>query len=104
MGEISNNSQGTRVIQKLLEHLKAHPHLLAQLENSLTSHIVELCQDMHGNHVIQRSITVLPSKYTKFIYHEIILNVVQIGTHPHGCCVLQKCLELGASAQRVINC
>ena len=34
-------------------------------------------------------------KFTQFIFQACIESCVEIGSHKHGCCVMQRCLEKG---------
>lgn len=69
----------------------------------LSGSVVELIQDLNGNHVIQRCLNRLPPEDNQFIYNAVTSgsNCVQVATHRHGCCVLQRCIDHGAKAQKV---
>ena len=87
----------------------------------LSGSVVELIQDLNGNHVIQRCLNRLTPKgiylhsyYSnnissdnQFIYDAVTSgnNCVQVATHRHGCCVLQRCIDHGSEKQKVhITC
>lgn len=38
---------------------------------------------------------------TKFIYNAVAANCVEVATHRHGCCVLQRCIDHASDHQRV---
>lgn len=38
--------------------------------------------------------------YTQFIFDACIKNCIEIGSHKHGCCVMQRCLEKGREKQK----
>ena len=82
---------------------------LTKVINALNSQIVDLTMNMHGNHVLQQFLMVfqytnsdLTTKeyansemYTQFIFDACMTNIISIGKHKHGCCVMQRCLEKG---------
>jgi hypothetical protein len=84
---------------------------------SLSTSVVELTMDMHGNHVIQSFLMIfkasnrpadsdspgsdLTCQYTQFIFDACMRNCIQIGKHKHGCCVMQRCLEKGTRRQKL---
>ncbi|MFS8159788.1 MAG: hypothetical protein ACMG6E_06180 [Candidatus Roizmanbacteria bacterium] len=35
------------------------------------------------------------SRFTQFIFDACMRYCVEIGSHKHGCCVMQRCLEKG---------
>jgi len=37
----------------------------------------------------------LAETYTNFIFEACMKNIILIGKHKHGCCVMQRCLEMG---------
>ncbi|KAL6940618.1 hypothetical protein ACO0QE_004530 [Hanseniaspora vineae] len=57
--------------------------------------IIDLTNDLNGNHVVQKCIFKFPPIYYDFIIDSIIDNdnIVKVSTHKHGCCVLQKLLS-----------
>jgi hypothetical protein len=73
--------------------------------------------NMHGNHVIQAFLMLFKSAdhatdsgtfestlseiYTKFIFQACMDYCIQIGMHKHGCCVMQRCLEMGTRTQQL---
>ncbi|PRP73515.1 hypothetical protein PROFUN_02524 [Planoprotostelium fungivorum] len=104
---ISKNMHGTRAVQKLIECLDTPPQVLL-VEKSLKSHVVDLIQDLNGNHVIQRCLNLLKPAENQFIYNSVVTgsNCVRVATHRHGCCVLQRCIDYASPEQKttLINC
>jgi hypothetical protein len=130
--EISKNMHGTRAVQKMIECLSS-PAQVQLIKRALCNSVVELIQDLNGNHVIQRclnrlspegkhacnhssvfcvagsSSTTRYSLYPKtnadnqFIYDAVTTgsNCVQVATHRHGCCVLQRCIDHASEKQKV---
>jgi hypothetical protein len=37
----------------------------------------------------------------KFIYNAVAANCVEVATHRHGCCVLQRCIDHASDHQRI---
>jgi hypothetical protein len=38
---------------------------------------------------------------SQFIYNAVAANCVEVATHRHGCCVLQRCIDHASDLQRV---
>lgn len=63
--------------------------------------VVELIQDLNGNHVIQKCLNHLKSEDAQFIFDAVGQNCITVGTHRHGCCVLQRCIDHASGFQKV---
>ena len=98
--EISKNMHGTRAVQKMIECLCTPPQVQLVV-NALKSSVVELIQDLNGNHVIQRCLNRLSSQDKQFIYDAVAEHAVEVSTHRHGCCVMQRCIDSASDAQKV---
>lgn len=99
--KISINQYGTRSLQKIIDTVDNEQQIdliIKGFSQEFTSieQVVILINDLNGNHVIQRCISRFPSTKLDFIINAIIENdnVVTISTHKHGCCVLQKLLNV----------
>lgn len=68
--------------------------------HALESHVVELVQDLNGNHVIQKCLNRLSAEDAEFIYQAVGAHCVVVGTHRHGCCVLQRCIDHASGPQK----
>ncbi|KAL4196792.1 hypothetical protein AMTRI_Chr04g184940 [Amborella trichopoda] len=97
--EISLNMHGTRVVQKLVETLKT-PCQISMVVSALEPGIVTLIKDLNGNHVVQRCLECLSNEDNKFLYDATRNNCVDIATHRHGCCVIQRCVHHSSGAHR----
>lgn len=100
---ISKNMHGTRAVQKMIECLSS-PAQIDIVKRALGDHVVELIQDLNGNHVIQRCLHRLAADdNNQFIYNAVTSgnNCVQVATHRHGCCVLQRCIDNASEKQKV---
>lgn len=100
--DICHNLHGTRSIQKLLERvsLDEEKAIFAQ-QLGTGDRIIKLIMDINGNHCVQRCIEAFSPKDCAFIYSQIVRELVLVSTHQHGCCIIQRCLDLCSEAQRV---
>ncbi|CAD8190517.1 unnamed protein product [Paramecium pentaurelia] len=88
--EMCYDKFGCRVIQKLLEFIQNHQKI--QLIQSIKSQVLNLIFDQCGNHVIQKIIDLVSD--AEFIIDIVTNNVDHIVSHPYGCRIAQKCLEI----------
>ncbi|XWS23879.1 hypothetical protein CRYUN_Cryun28dG0053300 [Craigia yunnanensis] len=88
---ISLNTYGTRVVQKLIETLKSRQQI-SLIKSALKPGILDLIKDLNGNHVLQRCLRCLDNEDNKIIFDAAAKFCVDIATHRHGCCVLQRCI------------
>ena len=98
---IALNQHGTRALQKMIEFIST-PNQIEDLISALGPHVVDLIQDLNGNHVIQKCLNKLTSSEANFIFQAVGENVIDVGTHRHGCCVLQRCIDHAAGQQKVL--
>lgn len=63
--------------------------------------VVTLIKDINGNHVIQKCLHRFTTKHKQFIYDAVSENCIEVATHRHGCCVLQRCIDYSANNQTV---
>ncbi|KAI8003540.1 hypothetical protein LOK49_LG08G01080 [Camellia lanceoleosa] len=89
---ISLNTHGTRVVQKLIETLKTRQQI-SLVVLALQPGFLNLIKDLNGNHVIQRCLECLSKEDNKFIFDAAAKFCVDIATHQHGCCVLNRCID-----------
>ena len=99
---ISVNMHGTRAAQKLIDLLQNEEEI-SIVRAALADHVVQLIQDLNGNHVIQRCLNKLPPSSTQFIYDAVTRegNAIAVATHRHGCCVLQRCIDSASDEQKM---
>jgi len=108
-GDVSFSIHGTRAVQTLVDTVCGKPqleNLLLHLIQHLRSQVLDLTMDIHGNHVIQSFLCMTKEneasiKLTQWIYDCCMQHCVEIGSHKHGCCVMQRCLEKGIFAQKL---
>lgn len=67
---------------------------------ALSGQVVDLIQDLNGNHVIQKCLNHLKSSEAQFIFDAVGEHCVIVGTHRHGCCVLQRCIDHASGQQK----
>ncbi|KAB8212453.1 hypothetical protein BDV34DRAFT_208221 [Aspergillus parasiticus] len=97
--KIALNQHGTRALQKMIEFISTAEQTQTVI-HALEDHVVELVQDLNGNHVIQKCLNRLSAEDAQFIYDAVGANCVVVGTHRHGCCVLQRCIDHASGEQR----
>jgi len=99
MTKIALNQHGTRALQKMIEFITT-PEQTNMIIEALHNDVVQLIQDLNGNHVIQKCLNHLSPEDAQFIFYGVGLNVVTVGTHRHGCCVLQRCIDHASGLQK----
>ncbi|KAJ5867067.1 hypothetical protein N7534_001620 [Penicillium rubens] len=97
--KIALNQHGTRALQKMIEFISTSKQTQTVI-NALQYHVVDLVQDLNGNHVIQKCLNRLTPEDAEFIYEAVGGNCVVVGTHRHGCCVLQRCIDHASGHQK----
>ena len=99
MVQIALNQHGTRALQKMIEFLSTSEQIETVIQ-ALQDNVVELIQDLNGNHVIQKCLNRLVPEDAQFIFNAVGKNCVVVGTHRHGCCVLQRCIDHASGQQK----
>ncbi|KAJ6814751.1 putative pumilio-like protein 7, chloroplastic [Iris pallida] len=97
--KICLNNHGTRAVQKLIETLKTQQQI-GLVVSALKPGFLDLTKDLNGNHVIQRCLQCLPNGENKFIFDAAAKHCVEIATHQHGCCVMQRCIGSSTGEHR----
>ncbi|ESZ95034.1 hypothetical protein SBOR_4567 [Sclerotinia borealis F-4128] len=96
---IALNQHGTRALQKMIEFIST-PGQVQTIIGALRFRVVELIQDLNGNHVIQKCLNKLSPVDAQFIFDAVGQHCVDVGTHRHGCCVLQRCIDHASGDQK----
>ncbi|KAI0113722.1 ARM repeat-containing protein [Nemania sp. FL0031] len=99
MVRIALNQHGTRALQKMIEFVTTPIHVQTIIA-ALRGQVVELIQDLNGNHVIQKCLNKLGSADSEFIFSAVGNHCIEVGTHRHGCCVLQRCIDHASGSQK----
>jgi hypothetical protein len=68
--------------------------------DALRPGVVSLIRDLNGNHVVQRCLQRLGPEDSQFIYDAAAAHCLDIATHRHGCCVLQRCIDYATNTQK----
>ncbi|KAG5456472.1 MAG: armadillo-type protein [Olpidium bornovanus] len=123
---ISLNMHGTRAVQKMIDYI-SNPIQIRSLTVAFASNVVILIKDLNGNHVIQKCLYKLSSENNQalticlslsfayvtaacpdpplpdlqFIYDAVSQHCIEVATHRHGCCVLQRCIDHASDAQKI---
>lgn len=98
--KVSISSHGTRVVQKLLDCIQENPVLISKITCVIDNNLLELTTDSNSNHIIIKYVTVVHFPMNKLVYDSVIANFLKISKDKFGCCVMQKCIELGSSEQK----
>lgn len=98
--QIALNQHGTRALQKMIEFIST-PKQIQIIVEAFQGQVVDLIQDLNGNHVIQKCLNHLKAEDAQFIFDAVGENCVTVGTHRHGCCVLQRCIDHASGFQKV---
>ncbi|KAF2016549.1 ARM repeat-containing protein [Aaosphaeria arxii CBS 175.79] len=98
--QIALNQHGTRALQKMIEFVST-PQQIRMIIEAFADQVVELIQDLNGNHVIQKCLNHLKAEDAQFIFDAVGQHCVTVGTHRHGCCVLQRCIDHASGFQKV---
>ncbi|TKA67203.1 hypothetical protein B0A55_09452 [Friedmanniomyces simplex] len=99
MTKIALNQHGTRALQKMIEYISTSEQTDVIIE-ALRFDVVQLIQDLNGNHVIQKCLNHLSPENAQFIFDAVGVHCVTVGTHRHGCCVLQRCIDHATGLQK----
>lgn len=96
---ISLNMHGTRAVQKTIDFIST-PAQTQTIIAALRSNVVTLIKDLNGNHVIQKCLNRLSADDSQFIYDAVAQKCMDVATHRHGCCVMQRCIDHATDNQR----
>ncbi len=99
MVRIALNQHGTRALQKMIEFVSTDGQVRLIID-ALRNRVVDLIQDLNGNHVIQKCLNKLSATDAQFIFDAVGSSCVEVGTHRHGCCVLQRCIDHASGDQK----
>lgn len=68
---------------------------------ALSTNVIGLIKDLNGNHVVQKCLNHFTPDDCQFIYNAVTGNLVEVATHRHGCCVLQRAIDHASEPQRI---
>ncbi|CAI7778996.1 unnamed protein product [Closterium sp. NIES-53] len=103
---ISLNMHGTRSVQKLIETV-TNPQAVQRLTASLAGGVVTLIKDLNEFHPFPTPSPMFcppspspPRPPPQFIFNAAVSHCVEIASHRHGCCVLQRCIDFAQGQQK----
>ncbi|KAI4161670.1 MAG: hypothetical protein LQ342_004678 [Letrouitia transgressa] len=99
MVDIALNQHGTRALQKMIDFVTTREQI-QMIIGALGDQVVDLIQDLNGNHVIQKCLNRLSPEDAQFIFDATGKHCIVVGTHRHGCCVLQRCIDHASGHQK----
>ena len=100
---------GTRVVQKVLEIVSKKSYItdkeiydqcFKNLNKYITENIVALSSNNNSSHIIIKYLNEIKYPKNEQLYNELYNNFVPLCKNKHGCCVIQKCIELGNIDQK----
>ncbi|XP_018827523.2 putative pumilio homolog 8, chloroplastic [Juglans regia] len=96
------DSQGSRSMQKLLEHLT--PEHISLVKWAIRNLTLTLAKSSSGQFVIKKCLELFPAQDNELIMNEIAENCFDIATDRYGCCVMQECVNraFGETRKRLV--
>jgi hypothetical protein len=92
VASIACDKRGTHALQALIGLLTV-PEEQHLLMSSIESHVIDLCMDPNGTHVVQRLLYCFLPSVSDVIYSMVIDRMLEVAHHPYGLCVLKKCIS-----------
>jgi len=89
---IACDKRGTHALQALIGLLSTADEQ-DLLMHAIKSHLIELCMDPNGTHVVQRLLFCFMPPCIDWIYCLVVKHLVEVAHHPYGLCVLKKCIS-----------
>lgn len=92
--DLALSANGTRIIQKALELTGGETQMMLSL--CMHGCVRKLLDSHHGNHVLQKSIVMMPPHAVQFIFHELSYyrqGWAGVVCHRFGCRVVERLLE-----------
>ena len=106
------STYGTRVIQKILEIVSIksnfnntpdrdiYEQCFQLINNHITSNIVSLSSNNNSSHIIIKYVNEIRYPRNIQLFNEVYKNFIPLCKDKHGCCVIQKCIDLGSQDQK----
>lgn len=92
LATIACDKRGTHALQALIGLLSSEDEQEI-LVRSIEPHVLQLCMDPNGTHVVQRLLSCFTQTLTDWIYGPVVQSLAEVAHHPHGLCVLKKCIS-----------
>lgn len=90
----------TNLALQILEHALVEDQV--ELIKELEPVISKVIKDQHGNHVIQKILTIVPREYTDFIINSFRGRVHDLSKNIYACRLIQRVLESGNDADKAM--
>lgn len=90
----------TNLALQILEHALVEDQV--ELIKELEPVISRVIKDQHGNHVIQKILTIVPREYTDFIINSFRGRVHDLSKNIYACRLIQRVLESGNDADKAM--
>ncbi|KAJ7754138.1 armadillo-type protein [Mycena olivaceomarginata] len=100
---ISLNMHGTHTADARY-NTQIHSFIVA-----LSLYVMVLIKDLNGNHVIQKCLNKLAPEdnqacvFSSSSIMRVAANCIEVATHHHSCCVLQRCVDHASDHQRILR-
>lgn len=91
------SESSSRAVQMALK--VANRQTATELSLELSGHIAEVALSLHGNHVLQRAIEVLPAAKSHFIAEELQNRAAEVARNVFGCRIFCRLLEQSATCE-----
>eukprot|EP00435_Cladocopium_sp_Y103_P044808 s1143_g12.t1 len=91
------SESSSRAVQMALK--VANRQTATELSLELSGHIAEVALSLHGNHVLQRAIEVLPAAKSHFIAEELHPRATEVARNVFGCRIFCRLLEQSATCE-----
>lgn len=101
--QLCADTYGTRVVQRLVEKTFNKPDLFEMLVGEIRGNVCMLVMCNNGNHVVQKLVSQAKCPTIAWVYDEILDKFKALGTHKHGCCVVQRCIDNANNYYKVIE-
>ncbi len=98
---IVNHPHGTRVAQKMAEHIKFQSHYSHFVDNCMTW-LTEMMKHNNGNHVLRKVVQHFPFHHSNCIYQAFLDNLDNYARDKYGVCVIQNALDVTTEQVRVV--
>ena len=105
------STYGTRVIQKILEIVSTKSNINNEnkgiyeqcfdlINNQIKNNILELSSNNNSSHIIIKYVNEIRYPKNVKLFEEVYKNFIPLCKDKHGCCVIQKCIDLGSQEQK----
>jgi hypothetical protein len=99
LADASCNKHGSRCVQQMIKYSVESDDLVMIIIQALSPHILRLCVDENGNHVVQYCLDKLSIQQNSFIFDLITESCLEICKQRYGNRVMQKCIKCAAQGQ-----